>query len=387
MTQHDSLDKYVDLAVDLDQWGVDQAIEQFKPYVPALESVSEGLPIVKAMIALLTLPRTIQDIAFGVKVNEFLYNSEIDQSKVEKLKRKLGKKRNSRLWERIVLSINSHDDKLKSAAVGKLAKALIDDFISYEEFFDMVHVTNNMNMNALDALEALYSLDGSRSSSNGRRYNFMNAGLVGAKRGVAASSLTWGGVVGGSSGGHSINQFGWKYAGIVLDYPESGIEGYFIGKDILVDVYGSNTSSELQGTYPLGYVIKQNLSHDEVDIFIINDVTQVLCDESTGLPLIAESGFIEAGEDNRVAAARIAAGRFTPRAMLLHGMNDVAVRKNMFVALESDKHDSGKIFRTTKDIDETILEKEETDEIRYLTAALAQIKRIESGVLKLNEIN
>ena len=42
MTQNDSLDKYVDLAVDLDQWGVDQAIEQFKPYIPALESVANA---------------------------------------------------------------------------------------------------------------------------------------------------------------------------------------------------------------------------------------------------------------------------------------------------------------------------------------------------------
>jgi hypothetical protein len=378
MTQNDSLDKYVDLAVDLDQWGVDQAIEQFKPYIPALESVSEGLPIVKVMIALLTLPKTIQDIAFGVKVNEFLYNSEIDQSKVEKLKKKLGKKRNSRLWERIILSINSHDDKLKSAAVGKLAKALIDDFISYEKFFDMVHVTNNMNMHTLDILKGLYNLDNSSSLPSGRHYDFMSTGLIGVNR---VAGMSWGG-----TGGHSINQFGWKYTGIVLDYPESSIKGYFIGKDVLVDVYSSNTSSELQGTYPLGYVIKQNLSHDEVDIFIINDVTQVLCDESTGLPLIAESGFIEAGEDNRAAAARIAAGRLTPKTMLLHGMNDVAVRKNMFVALGSDRRATGTIFRTTKDIDKTIAEKEETDEIKYLAAALAQIKRIESGELKLDKI-
>lgn len=379
MTQNDSLDKYVDLAVDLDQWGVDQAIEQFKPYVPALESVSEGLPIVKAMIGLLMLPRTIQDIAFGVKVNEFLYNSEIDQSKVEKLKKKLGKKRNSRLWERIVLSINSHDDKLKSAAVGKLAKALIDDFISDEEFFDMVHVTNNMNMHTLDILKGLYNLDSSSSLPSGRHYDFMGTGLIGVNR-VGGASF-------GGTGGYSINQFGWKYAGIVLDYPESSIKGYFIGKDILVDVYDSNVSSELKGTYPLGYVIEQNLPHDEVDIFMINDAAQVLCDKHTGLPLVAESGFIEAGENNRVAAARIAAGRFTPKAMLLHGMDDTTVRKNMFVALENNKHGSGTIFRTTKDIDETILQKEETDEIRYLTAALAQIKRIESGVLKLSEIN
>ena len=42
MTQNDSLDKYVDLAVDLDQWGVDQAIEQFKPYIPLLKVCPRG---------------------------------------------------------------------------------------------------------------------------------------------------------------------------------------------------------------------------------------------------------------------------------------------------------------------------------------------------------
>ena len=58
----------------------------------------------------------------------------------------------------------------------------------------------------------------------------------------------------------------------------------------------------------------------------------------------------------------------------------------MFVALGSDRRATGTIFRTTKDIDKTIAEKEETDEIKYLAAALAQIKRIESGELKLDKI-
>lgn len=53
-------------------------------------------------------------------------------------------------------------------------------------------------------------------------------------------------------GVHSINQFGWKYTEIVLDYPESSIKGYLI------------------------------------------------------LPLVAISGFIDTGENNRVVAARIA---------------------------------------------------------------------------------
>lgn len=378
MAKNDNLNRYVDLGIDLDQWGVEQAIEQFKPFVPALEDVSQDLPWVKSIIAVLTLPSTLQDIAFGIKVNEFLYNSDIDKSKVDKLKKKLGKKRSSRLWERIVLSINSHDDKLKSAAVGKLAKALIDELITYDDFFDMVHVTNNLNMNTLDALKIVYSLNSSLSLPSGRHYDFMGMGLIGNNR---TAGISWGG-----TGGYSLNQFGWKYTGIVLDNPESSIKGYFIGKDVLVDVYKSNTSSELQGTYPLRYVIEQKLAYDEIDIFIINDATEVLCDESTGVPLIVESGFIEAGENNRVAAIRIAAGRFTPKAMLLHGMDDIAVRKNMFVALRNEQV-SDTIFRTTKDIDTTINTKEETDEMRYLIAALAQIKRIESGVLKLDEIN
>lgn len=378
MAKNDNINRYVDLGVDLDQWGVEQAIEQFRPFVPALEDVSQDLPWVKSIIAVLMLPRTLQDIAFGIKVNEFLYSSDIDKSKVDKLKKKLGKKKSSRLWERIILSINSHDDKLKSEAVGKLAKALINELITYDEFFDMVHVTNNLNMNTLDALKIVYSLDSSASLPSGRHYDFMGMGLIGTNR---TAGISWGG-----TGGYSINQFGWKYTGIVLDNPESSIKGYPIGKDILVDVYKSNTSSELQGTYPLRYVVEQKLPYDEIDIFIINDATEVLCDESTGLPLIAESGYIEAGENNRVAATRIAAGRFTPRAMLLHGMDDIAVRKNMFVALRSEQV-SGAIFRTTKDIDKTIAENEETDEIRYLVATLVQIKRIKSGELQMDGIN
>lgn len=379
MAKNDNFDRYVDLGIDLDQWGVEQAIEQFKPFVPALENVSKDLPWVKSIIAVLMLPRTLQDIAFGVKINEFLYNSDIDQSKVEKLKKKLGKKRNSRLWERIVLSINNHDDKLKSAAVGKLAKALMNELIAYDEFFDMVHVTNNLNMNTLDALKVVYSLDSSASLPSGRHYDFMGMGLIGNNR---LAGISWGG-----TGGYSINQFGWRYAGIVLDNPESGIKGHLIGKGVLVDTYTSDSAWQLKGVYPIEYALSQKLPHDEVDIFMINDMTKVLCDESTGLPLAIESGFIEAGEDSRRAARRIVGERFTtPRAMLLRGMDKTAVRKNMFVVLGNEQR-LGAIFCTLEDILAMLNEKEESDEARYLVEAMNQIRRVESGELKLGDIN
>jgi hypothetical protein len=379
MAKNNNLDRYVDLGIDLDQWGVEQTIEQFKPFVPALEDVSKDLPWVKSIIAVLMLPRTLQDIAFGVKINDFLYNSDIDQSKVEKLKKKLGKKRNSRLWERIVLSINNHDDKLKSAAVGKLAKALIDELITYDEFFDMVHVTNNLNMNTLDALKTIYSLDGSTSLPSGRHYDFMGMGLIGNNR---VAGMSWGG-----TGGYSINQFGWRYVGIILDNPESSIEGQPIGKGVLVDTYTSDDAWQLQGAYPVEYVFNQKLPHDEVDIFMINDTTEVLCDESTGLPLAVERGFVEAGEDGRGAAKRIVGERFTVvKMMLLRRMEDVPVRKNMFVVLGNEQQPST-IFRTPQDILVTISENEKTDETRYIVEAVNQIRRIESGELKLADIH
>ncbi|MNH49979.1 hypothetical protein D3C73_15790 [compost metagenome] len=379
MAKNNNLDRYVDLGIDLDQWGVEQAIEQFKPFVPALEDVSKDLPWVKSIIAVLILPRTLQDIAFGVKINDFLYNSDIDQSKVEKLKKKLGKKRNSRLWERIVLSINNHDDKLKSAAVGMLAKALIDELITYDEFFDMVHVTNNLNMNTLDVLKTIYSLDGSASLQSGRHYDFMGMGLISNNR---VAGMSWGG-----TGGYSINQFGWRYVGIILDNPESSVEGHPIGKGVLVDTYTSDDAWQLQGVYPVEYVLNQKLPHDEVDIFMINDTTEVLCDESTGLPLAIERGFVEAGEDGRSAAKRIVGERFTVvKMMLLRRMEDVPVRKNMFVVLGNEQQPST-IFRTPQDILVTISENKKTDETRYIVEAVNQIKRIESGELKLVDIH
>lgn len=382
MAKNDNIDRYVDLGIDLDQWGVEQAIEQFKPFVPALENVSQDLPWVKSIIAVLMLPRTLQDIAFGVKINEFLYNSNIDQSKVEKLKKKLGKKRNSRLWERIVLSINNHDDKLKSAAVGRLTRALMDELITYDEFFDMVHVTNNMNMNVLDILKTVYSLDDSASLPSGRHYDFMSTGLIGSNR---VGGVSWGG-----TGGYSINQFGWKYIGIVLDNPESSIKSYPIGKGVLVDTYTSDDAWQLQGVYPVEHVLGQQLPHDEVDVFMINNTTRVLCDESTGLPLIIESGFIEAGEDSRRAAKRIAGEQFTtPKAMFMRRMKEAPVRKNMFAVLGNERR-LGTIFRTPGDILTTLSENDEADEadgVQYLVEAINQIRRIESGELKLGDIN
>lgn len=379
MAKDNGLNRYVDLGVDLDQWGIERAIEEFKPFVPALENVSIDLPWVKSIITVLMLPRTLQDVVFGIKINEFLYNSGIDKPKVEKLKKRLGKKRNSRLWERIALSINNHDDKLKSAAVGKLAKALIDDSISYDEFFDMVHVTNNLNMNTLDTLKAMYNLDDSTSLPSGRHYNFMSLGLIGNNR---VGGVSWGG-----TGGHSINQFGWKYVGIVLDNPESGIKGYFIGKGTLIDTYTPSETWQLQGVYPTDYVLSYGLCHEEVDIFMINDITKVLCDESTGVPLAAENGFVEAGEDSRGAAKRIAGKRFAVvKAMLLRRMEETPVRKNMFVALGNERK-PGTIFRTPQDILVTLSENEKTDEARYIVEVVNQIKRIESGELKISDIN
>lgn len=379
MAKNDNLNRYVDLGIELDQWGVERAVEQFKPFVPALENVSQDLPWVKSIIAVLTLPRTLQDITFGVKVNEFLYNSKIDQSKVEKLKRKLGKKRNNRLWERIVLSINNHDDKLKSAAIGKLARALIDELITYDEFFDMVHVTNNLNMNTLDVLRKIYSLDGSVSLPSGRHYDFMGMGLIGYNR-LAGMSM-------GGTGGYSINQFGWKYVGIILDNPASNIIGYSIGKDVLVDTYTSDDTWQLQGAYPIEYVLAQKLPHDEIDIFMINDTTKILCDENMGLPRAVESGFIEAGEDSRSAAKRIADKDFTVvKPMLSRRMEGAPVRKNTFVLL-GDEQTPGTIFRTSQDILVTLNEIEKTDETRYIVEVVNQIKRIESGELKLADIH
>lgn len=379
MAKSNSSNRYIDLGIDLGQWGVEEAIEQFKPFVPVLENVSQDLPWVKSVIAALTLPRTLQDIAFGVKINEFLYNSKIDQSKVEKLKKKLGKKKNNRLWERIVLSINNHDDKLKSIAIGKLARALLDESISYGDFFDMVHVTNNLNMNTLDILQAVYSLDDSVSLRSGRHYDFMGMGLISNNR---VAGMSWGG-----TGGYSINQFGWKYTGIVLDNPESSITGYPIGKDVLVDTYTSDDAWQLKGSYPLGYVLAQNLPHDEVDIFVINDTTEILCDGTTKLPLAVESGFIEAGEDSRGAAKRIAGESFmVVKAMLIRRMEDIPVRKNTFVTLSNEQR-PGTTFRSLQDILSTLSVNEKTDETRYIVEAINQVKRIESGELKLADIN
>lgn len=378
MTKEGNLDRYVDLGVDLDQWGVEQAIDQFKPFVPALENVSKDLPWVKSVIAVLTLPRTLQDIAFGLKINEFLFNSEIDPSKVEKLKKKLGKKRNGRLWERIVLSINNHDDKLKSAAIGKLAKALIDELITYDEFFDMVHVTNNLNMNTLDVLKAIYSLNGPISIPSGRHYDFMGMGLIGNSR---LAGVSWGG-----TGGYSVNQFGWKYVGVVLDNPKTSIKGYHIGRGVLVDVYSSDETWQLLGSYPLEYVLAQRIPHEEVDIFVINDKIEVLCGENTGLPLVVRSGFIEAGEDSGSAAKRIAGESFVAvKAMLMRRMEDTSVRKNMFVTISNEQKE-GTTFRTLQDVLVALHEAKDTDETQYIAEAINQVRRIELGELKFDHI-
>ena len=363
-----------DLIEEYAEIGADKLIEESKEFVPALDSLGSELPYVKTFIAAIKFPRTLSDFLLGRKVNAFLYSSKLDQTKIDKFKKKFSKAKQERLWERVVFSINAHDDRLKSEIVGKLFNALIDDFINEEEFFALVHATNSLNIHTIQQLREIYSLSNETTLPSGQYYSFATVGLVD----IDNSSI---GTTGGLGPRYPLNQLGWKYTGIIFDFPQSQIGGVEIGKDMLIaelDDSGMMTNQ----AYPLGHIQEKGSRYQEVSLFIVTQEGQVLCSEETGLPLVIARQAVPAGfAPNLIARKMSLEYDDLPIGISTRNMEDSKVQRWSFIVKGNPEVEGG-IYRPRNDIREQLSnEVMKTDETRYLVNIIDEIARHTDGEL------
>lgn len=362
----------VDLVIDYGELGLKETIEHSRQYLPVLDQVSTEIPYVKTLIAAIKIPRTISDLLLGAKINEFLYASGLDEEKISKLQNKLNKTKREKLWERVVLSINAHDDKQKSRIIGKLFFALVNDEISLDEFFDMTHATNSLNLNTLEKLKNLYSLEYTYSISASLSYSFATLGLID----INNSSI---GSIGGGGPYYPLNQTGWKYVGIIYDHPDSSISNIKIGVGDLVIELNEDWSSSGKA-YPFEYILAKGTKYMEVDLFVINSTNQILCEETTKLPKVIGSSVVLAGLSGQTTAENLAADYPQPTKMIrLRNMEDEPKQK-WAALIKLDEEFNSAIYLDINDIEAQITNNpEKTDYTRYLMDILNECKRVASG--------
>lgn len=364
-----------DLIQEYAEIGVDKLIEESKQFVPVLDNLGSELPYVKTFIAAVKFPRTLSDFLLGKKVNAFLFSSGLDEAKLEKFKRKFSKTKQERVWERVVFSINAHDDKIKSEIIGKLFNALIDEVLSEDEFFAMVHATNSLNVHTLEQLRELYSLSYDYTLTGSQYYSYATLGLVD----IDNSSI---GTIGGGGPRYPLNQLGWKYTGIVFDFPASQIGGIKIGEDELVAELDDNGQMTNQA-FPLSHIQEKGSRYREVNIFVVNPDGRILCDSKSRLPKIVATKVVPAGTVPQVIAQELCA-QFSkqPLGVSTRNMEDTKEQKWSFI-VKSDQEIGDGTFIYHQEIRETLVnEPNKTDTTRYLVDVLDQIVRHTDGELK-----
>lgn len=377
MRDNNSLKKLIptDLAEDYAQAGAD-LVEHAKHFVPALDNLGTEIPYVKTVVAAIKFPKTLSDILLGRKVYAFLYASNLDEEKLKKFCKKFSKTKQERLWEQVVLSINSHDDKRKSEIIGKLFSALVDGYLEEEEFFALVHATNTLNLGLLESLKQIYMLsDGDGPALKAAvYYTFANVGLIDINNGAI-------GTTGGGGPHYPLNQLGWKYIGVAFDFPPSNITGMNVGVGELISEIGDN-GIPTNRAYPLDYFKQTGKRYGEVEIFLLNSGNQVLCEEDTLYPAIMYAAPIPAGmEALDVAHSLIDEDMTHLRPILIRNSEDGQVQKCAFTAVEDIQlsHTFWKDFHQVRQ--EIMSSGDYDDQKRYLLAVTEQMERYISGDL------
>jgi hypothetical protein len=364
-----------DLIQEYTEIGLEKLIEESKQFVPVLDNLGSEIPYVKTFIAAVKFPRTLSDFLLGKKVNAFLFSSGLDEAKLEKFKEKFSKTKQERVWERVVFSINAHDDKVKSELIGKLFNSLIDEIISEDEFFAMVHATNSLNVHTLEQLKELYSLSYDYTLTGSQYYSYATLGLVD----IDNSSI---GTIGGGGPRYPLNQLGWKYVGIVFDFPPSKLGGIKIGEDELIAELDDNGQITNQA-FPLCHIQEKGSRYREVGIFVVNPDGRILCDSQTKLPKIIATQVVPAGTAPQVIAQELCE-QFSkqPLGVSTRNMEDTKEQKWSFIVKSEQEVDGGTFIYHGEARETLVNEPNKTDTTRYLVDVLDQIVRHTDGELK-----
>lgn len=370
----------LDLAKEYAEVGVDKLIEASKQYIPILSSFGEDIPYVNTLIAAVKFPRTLSDYLLGKKVYEFLYNSNLSQAKYQKFKEKFTKADQEKIWERVVFSINSHDDKLKSQIIGKLFDALVDDELYEPDFFSLVHATNSLNLKDLDLLFDTYASWGANTLGTRYAYTFATLGLVDIDNSTV-------GVMGGGGPKYPLNQLGWQYCGIVYDHPVATINGedsgVRMGESSLIseiDEHGMITNL----AYPLEYMLTKHKRYRRVYLYAVNEANEILCSKQSGLPIAATNAPVPAGYQPESVAKYLAddLGSKNKYTAVLTRLNDINVYEWNYIALLNHS-DENQVFRARHEIMEDINNSgEQTDKVKNIASLIGEIGRFTDGELR-----
>jgi hypothetical protein len=250
--------------------GIKAALE---PFVEVLDTIASEISLVKIFKAAVKAPQALSDIVLASKLKEFLYASKLTEERERELKNKFSEEDHRKLWEKVVYSINLHDEAVKSETIGKLFDNLCDDEISYDEFMNLVHATNMVNFGQLAELLDFYRLGPKEYVSNAMM--FQSLGLLNEYTPLL------GGIGWGSSGAttvHSPTTLGWKYIGIVYDYPESFYPGTLVGKSELIKAYTEQGIWDGHA-YPLGIFGEKGAFYTELGLWLFDSQGNILCKE------------------------------------------------------------------------------------------------------------
>lgn len=345
-----------DLTQEYIEIGIGELVEEAKQFIPVLGDVASEVPWVKTFIAVIKFPRTCSDYLLGRKVYAFLYSSGLSQSKIKQFKEKFSKTDQEQLWQRVVFSINAHDDERKSEIVGKLFDALVDDFIDKDEFFALVHATNSLNVHTLERLKELYDLSFTSELSGSQYYSFATLGLIEADDTGNPSD--------GGGQRYPLNQLGWKYVGVAFGFPDSSIAGLKIGQGVLVSEL--NDSYQMTNkAYPVSYLQTKGLHYRKLNVFEVTQDDGALCDPESGLPLPVADEAIPSGCSPDAFARQLTIGYAeAPVGIATRNMEDLKIQRWSYF-VKSGSPVAGGLYRSKTEIMEQFLNGPVDDETKY----------------------
>lgn len=287
--------KHLELATDYVEIIVDKVAEASSASLPLLSELAVEAPLIRTLILALTAPKAISDQILGHKISQFLYSSGLDAEKLKSLKDNIKQKSFDKTLRNLVLSINAHDQEERSAILGKVFQALLNDEISLREYNEMQYIINNINLSYLDSLKSMYSLTDNASSSH--RSVFLNYGLVGIDESLMGTLGYGGGPM------YPLTSLGWKFTGIVFDHPPTTIDGVYMGVGELHPVLteGGIPSNR---ALPMSVIEEQDLRRSQVELYAVEPDFKIGCDKG-GMPKILSKGFTAVGESNDSLAHRL----------------------------------------------------------------------------------
>jgi hypothetical protein len=322
-------DDLQELATDYLEIGLDKAVKVGSDYLPVFGSIAEEVPLVKTALAVLTAPTSISDVMLGNKICEFLYNTELDQEKLDKLRSKLKSKKYEKLMRNLMHSINAHDQEERSQITGRLFRALLNEEITHDQYSNLQHVTNTINLNILSELKDYYTLK-SRGAT-GHLSILESNGLI------SINSMNVGGWSGGNETSYPPTELGWKYAGIVFDHEDTAIKGVKMGQGELHTVL---TESGLPSSeaYPIDVIEDRKLLHAQVVLYIVGE--DFVIGSKNGMPDPIDQAKPPLGLSNDEQAQRLVERvglPNKPKPKLIYMKNDATTYKYVYTVVNDPK--------------------------------------------------